>query len=160
MEIRKTNEGNKKDFYLNEKEKDIIFYSIVLAFPIAQFILFYIGVNVRSFLFAFQNINVADNTVTWTFENFANIFKQMQVSDLYANLFKTSAISYAYSLIVGVPLGLFFAFYIAEKLPFAGAMRVFLFLPSIISSITMVTIYRFLSNRLLLIYCVILWESR
>ena len=129
---------------INEaKRKDLIFYVSLMALPVAQFLIFYIGVNARSVLYAFQNIDLTKNSVTFTFDNFKNIFNAMRTTTLYSSLTKISLISYAVSLVVGVPLGLFFSFYIAEKMPFANGFRVALFLPSIISAITMVTIYRF-----------------
>ena len=125
------------------KRNDLIFYVSLMAIPVAQFLIFYVGVNAKSILYAFQNIDLTENVTTFTLNNFKNIFTAMKTTTLYSDLTKISLISYFVSLIVGVPLGLFFSFYIAEKMPAANGFRVALFLPSIISAITMVTIYRF-----------------
>ena len=96
---------------INEaKRKDLIFYVSLMALPVAQFLIFYIGVNARSVLYAFQNIDLTKNSVTFTFDNFKNIFNAMRTTTLYSSLTKISLISYAVSLVVGVPLGLFFSF--------------------------------------------------
>lgn len=131
------------------KRKRLIFYVSLMALPVAQFLIFYIGVNIRSFLYAFQDIDVLEGKVEFTIRNFTNIFQSLNTSDLYLNLAKTSILSYIISLCVGVPLGLFFSFYIAEKMPLSGAFRVILFMPSIISSVTLVTIYRFFMEQTL-----------
>lgn len=131
------------------KRKRFVFYVSLMALPVAQFLIFYIGVNIRSFLYAFQEIDVLQGTVKPTFQNFIDIFDSLKTSDLYINLAKTSILSYLISLCVGVPLGLFFSFYIAEKMPLSGAFRVILFMPSIISSVTLVTIYRFFVEQTL-----------
>lgn len=54
--------------------------------------------------------------------------------------------SYAISLIIGVPLGLFFAYYIFKKLPGAMFFRFMLFMPSIIASIVLVSIFRYFTD--------------
>lgn len=43
------------------KMKDILFYCLMLAWPVAQFLVFYIGVNGNSILMAFQNIDTDAN---------------------------------------------------------------------------------------------------
>lgn len=131
------------------KRNTTLFYVSLMALPVAQFLFFYIGVNFRSLLYAFQKIDVVTNKTTWTIKNFTNIFHSFKTSNLYLDLFKTSILSYLITLIVGVPLGLFFSFYIAEKLPGASAFRVILFLPSIISSVTLVSIYSACVNQAL-----------
>lgn len=62
-------------------------------------------------------------------------------------MWKTTLLSFVISMGIGTPLGLMFAYYISKKLPGAGAFRVLLFLPSVISAIVMVTIYRFFVER-------------
>lgn len=56
---------------------------------------------------------------------------------------------YLITLVVGVPLGLFFSYYIFKKLPASGFFRVMLFLPSILSSIVLVSIYVSFMNNVL-----------
>jgi ABC-type sugar transport system permease subunit len=50
---------------------------------------------------------------------------------------------YAIGLFIGTPLGLLFSYYIYKKLPFSGLFRVLLFMPSIISGIVMVAMFKF-----------------
>lgn len=130
-----------KNNFMREKRKNLFFYISLMIIPVAQFLIFYIGVNIRSFAYAFQKIDVAANTVQWSLDNFRNIFERFKTSTLYSELISVSLKAYLYSLLVGVPLGLFFSYYISEKLPASAAFRVLLFVPSIISAVTMVTIY-------------------
>ncbi len=132
---------NRAGGFTKIRRKDKLFYLSLMVLPVAQFLIFYIGVNLKSFAYAFQKIDVLENTAVWTFENFRNIFSRLKTSTLYSELFSVSFKAYLCSLIVGVPLGLFFSYYISEKLPSSGLFRVLLFLPSIISAATMVTIY-------------------
>ena len=132
---------------MSGKRKDVIFYVLMMAFPVIQFIVFYIVVNGGSFLLAFQNINIVTNTTTWTFDSVARMAKMLVTDHGMLTILKTSFVSYFLLLIIGTPLGLLFSYYIFKKLPLSGAFRVILFLPSIISAIVMVTIFQFFVER-------------
>ena len=136
----------KKERMLKGKHKDLIFYCALMTIPIVQFCVFYIGVNFNSILLSFQKIDLANQTTTWTFANFSEVFKQMTRSlDMLYRL-RMSLLTYVLALVIGTPLGLLFSYYIYKKMPATGAFRVLLFLPSIISAIVMVTIYRYFAD--------------
>lgn len=138
---------NTQKSMMSGKRKDVIFYVLMMAFPVIQFIVFYIVVNGGSFLLAFQNINIVTNTTTWTFDSVARMAKMLVTDHGMLTILKTSFVSYFLLLIIGTPLGLLFSYYIFKKLPLSGAFRVILFLPSIISAIVMVTIFQFFVER-------------
>ena len=121
--------------------KDLLFYSLMLLFPLTQFAIFYIGVNGRSFLYAFQKIDGSTNSITWTVEPFVNAFRQIFQPTLLKVL-GTSFLSFALTYAIGTVLALFFSYFIYKKLPFGNFFKVMLFLPSILSAIVMVTIYQ------------------
>ena len=127
----------KKSFFT----KDLLFYSLMLLFPLAQFAIFYIGVNGRSFLYAFQKVDTLSNSITWTIEPLANAFKQMFEPTLLKVL-GMSFLSFALTYAIGTVLALLFSYFIYKKLPFGNFFKVMLFLPSILSAIVMVTIYQ------------------
>lgn len=136
-----------KERIMKGKHKDMIFYILMMAFPVVQFAVFYIGVNGGSFLLSFQNIDITTNTTTWTFRNISNVFKMMTRDAEILSMAGMSLLSYALILFIGTPLGLLFSYYIYKKLPASGAFRVILFLPSIVSAIVMVTIFQFFVER-------------
>ena len=128
---------------LKGKHKDLIFYILMIAYPIIQFCIFYIGVNSNSFLLAFQRIDpVTGLTTRWTFDVLVAAFKEMTSPTLLATL-QLSLQSYFILTGISIPLSLFFSYYIYKKMPFANAFKVILFVPSIISGIVMVSMYRF-----------------
>jgi ABC transporter, permease protein len=137
----------KKGMLKNTNRNDFIFYCIMIAFPVLQFCIFYIGVNFNSLLLVFQKIDVMSNTITWTLTD--NIvaalsrFKSVQL--VYAA--KNSIVVYLLTTLIGMPLGLLFSYYIYKKMAFSGTFRVLLFLPSIISAIVMITIFQFFVER-------------
>lgn len=120
---------------------ELLFYIGMLAYPVIQFFIFYVAVNFDSFLLSFQDIDIMTGKVTWTLENFKNAFYNITLTDNWAIMIKNSVMSYFLCLFIGTPLGLFFSHYIAKKFAGSKFFRVMLFLPSIISSIVLTTIF-------------------
>ena len=129
------------------KDKNLLFYCLLMAFPLVQFLVFYIGVNFNSILMAFQRIDIQKDTVEWTVSNIQNAFQMMTGSPELLSVLSVSVVSYVILTGIGIPLGLFFSYYIYKKLPLSGAFRVILFLPSIMSAIVMATIFQFFVER-------------
>lgn len=140
---------NKSKNMMTEKKRNLLFYCLMVAFPTVQFFIFYIVVNFNSLLLAFQKIDVLTNTTVWTFENIKDTVEKLFTDVQYIFLVKNSLVSYALILCIGTPLGLLFSFYIYKKMPGAGAFRVILFMPSIISAVVMVTIFTFFVDNAL-----------
>ncbi len=132
---------------LKEKHKDLIFYCIMMAFPVLQFAVFYIGVNFNSILLAFQDIDLLAGTKTFTFQNIADAYQQITQSPALLSALKTSLVAFLVIMLISTPLGLLFSFYIYKKQPGSGIFRVILFLPSILSAIVMVAIFQAFVER-------------
>lgn len=127
----------------------LVFYTALMIWPILQFAVFYIGVNTNSILLAFKKIDMKRN-YTWTFENFSDWFiKGSADNTILMRALGVSLKTYLITLCTGVPLGLFFSYYIYKR--FTGAMffRFMLFMPSIISSIVLVTIFSYFVDYVL-----------
>ena len=139
-----SNKIKKKNWW---KDKNFLFYCLLMAFPLVQFLVFYIGVNFNSILMAFQRIDIQKDTVEWTVSNIQNAFQMMTGSPELLSVLSVSVVSYVILTGIGIPLGLFFSYYIYKKLPLSGAFRVILFLPSIMSAIVMATIFQFFVER-------------
>lgn len=133
----------KKKSVLPGRRRDLIFYALILAFPVAQFAIFYVGVNFNSVLLAFQDIDVVEGTVSWTFNNIQNVFMDMTQDPFLLKVLANSLLSYALITGIGTPLGLLFSYYIYKKFIFSHTLRVILFLPSIVSAIVMTAIFQF-----------------
>lgn len=129
------------------REKNI-FYWAVLAFPILQFVVFYIGVNINSFALAFQEFDLQGGGFTFVgfkdfFKNFIAVFEEFKNADYLLQAFNNSIIAYLVGLVVGLTLSLLFSYYLYKKFAMSNFFKVILFLPFIISSITLVIIYKY-----------------
>ncbi len=140
-------EQSKKKRVLRGKDKDLIFYTLMMIFPVVQFAVMYIGVNFNSILLAFKKIDTISGSYEWTFSNIINAVDLFVHSSTLISAAKNSLIAYVVLTFIGTPLGLIFSYYIYKKMPLSNAFRVILFLPSIISGIVMVTIFQFFVER-------------
>ncbi len=129
------------------RDRNFLFYSILMAFPVIQFLVFYVGVNMNSILMAFQKIDVKNDTVKWTLSTIKTAFESMTGSPELISVLVVSIVAWLILTVIGTSLGLFFSYYIYKKLPLSGAFRVILFLPSIMSAIVMATIFQFFVER-------------
>jgi multiple sugar transport system permease protein/N-acetylglucosamine transport system permease protein len=129
----------------NINRGDLIFYCIFLAWPVLQFLVYYVGVNINSILMSFQfNTIVDDKLITdyFSLKQYQRVFEWFGNAD-FQNYLSVSVKAFFVTTLIGVPLGLLFAFYIFKKLPFWGGFRVVLFLPSILSGVVVAAIFRY-----------------
>lgn len=141
---------------MNKQRKKIrrgkdIFYWSILVFPILQFMIFYVGVNLNSFVLAFQSFDYKGNGFSFVgfenfFTNFLDVFKEFEEAQYLQDAFKNSILVFGVSLIVGLSLALLFSYYIYKKSALSKFYKVILFLPSVISSITLVIIYKYFAE--------------
>lgn len=135
---------------LTRKTKRLIFYTLMVALPFAQFLLFYVYVHFNSILMAFKINTIEGNKMvtTWTFGgNFEAVFNNLK-NDEYigvVNSLKNYFITFFTSGIFSV----FFSYYVYKKFALSGMFKIFLYLPSIISGIILVTIYKQLVQRVI-----------
>ena len=124
-----------------------IFYAALMAFPVIQFLIFYIVVNVGSFGYAFLKADLSGTKMTWhlTLSNITGWFQADQWKSLSAAIVK-SLLYYGVNLAVSIPLGLLFAYYVFKKMPASGFFRVMLFLPSIIPVAAFALTYKIILN--------------
>lgn len=142
-----------KGNFKKSKQRETIFYWIMFAFPLLQFVIFYGVVNFNSFLLAFKSYEYDSATLTYTqkFVGFANF--KLFLNGFFENggnlskIFENSLILYLFNLVAGTGLALCFSYYIYKKQFLSGFFRIILFLPSIISSIVMVTLYGYFVDR-------------
>jgi ABC-type sugar transport system permease subunit len=124
------------------KRGALIFYILMLAWPTAQFAVFYLGVNINSVLLAFKEYDVAANTFRWVgFESFSRawnlLFLQADMKSAFTNAILNQLLGY----VIPLPLSLFFSYYVYKKMFGYKTLRVVLFVPSLISGVIMVLIY-------------------
>lgn len=130
------------------KRSALIFYICILALPVLQLCVFYVGINVNTIKLAFQRFDYANGEYAFNgltnFREFINNLKNLTVLQ-YA--VKNSAILYLVGLVIGLPLNLAFSYFLYKKVPMSGLFRVVLFMPQILSSIVMSLMFVYFVER-------------
>lgn len=126
-----------------------VFYALLMAIPVLQFILFYVVVNFKSFGYAFmEQEKISDTEIVWRFtmENFTNWFTNSSKLEELLSTTKMSLFYYGATLVISIPLALLFSYYIFKRMFGAKLFRIFLFIPSIIPAAAFVLSYKILLN--------------
>lgn len=119
-----------------DRKGDLIFHLALLVWPLLQFVVFYVVVNLNSFKLAFEKPVGGE----WI-DNFKFIFSDSMFPQVIKAVL-TSLEFYVITTVISIPLGLLFAYYIFKKAVGGKLFRFFLFLPSIISSMVMVVLFQ------------------
>lgn len=136
-----------KQFFSKKDTRNIIFIIIMSALPITQFAIFYVYLNFNNFVMAFQTYETgADGVggyVWYGLENFKRAFQEFYLEGLLPIELKNTFLYFIASLCVGTVFAILFSYYIYKKRTASSVFKVILFLPSIISSITIVLMYKY-----------------
>ncbi len=126
-------------------KNDIVFVALMLILPTLQFLIFYIGTNVNSFALAFQRYEYGE-FVFEGWSNFAKVFSSLASDAEVAFSMKNSFVVYIIGLIVSIPLSILFSYYIFKKFALNRTFKVLLFLPSLLSALTLCILYRYFTD--------------
>ncbi len=129
--------------------RDLLFVFCLIAFPALQFIVFYIITNINSFVLAFQSFDATTGFRFVGFENFKQVFYDLgntvEVTKSLVNSFKV----YGVHLIINTIACILFSYYIFKGYIGHKVYKVMLFLPSIISVLTLCMIFRYFADEAL-----------
>ena len=98
----------------------ILFYACIVALPILQFVIFYIGVNLNSFILAFQSWDGEKNAYTWNkvgalLDNFKKVINDFSTMQILKTSLKNSLVLFVIGVLFGSTLALLFSYYIYKK---------------------------------------------
>ena len=134
----------KKETMHTKRRNEILFLICLFTFPIIHKLVFYFGSNLTSFGLAFQKYDSATNT--YIFDGFNQI--KMVLSDLSTSLILRQSLKntmklYFVNLFISIPISLFCSYFVVKKVPGSGALKVIFFLPSIVSGVVMVLVFKY-----------------
>lgn len=139
----------------NKKKKDksaLIFCLCMLAYPIVQWLIFYVYGNVNSILLAFQKYDTATGQFVFLpidqmFSNFTNVITELFNGSGLGQYLINGAILHGLTLFIGYPAGLMVAYIIYKKCPGCNLFKVVLFLPTILSGMVIAMIFKYFIER-------------
>lgn len=134
--------------------KQWIFYGCMVALPLAHFALFYVYVNINSIFLAFKSYDANVSDFVWNkgselFDNFKTVLKMFfdptyapgNFSQAMGNSFRNSILIKVLLWVINTPIGLMLSWYVYKQKLGSNAFRVILYLPQIVSGVTMVTMF-------------------
>ena len=132
---------------LKKRQKDAIFVACLVALPLIHYTIFYVYVNFNSVLLAFQRYDVVNGIYRFAgFDNFNDIIIKIVNTGLLLSSLKNSLLYYVIHTAVGTTACLLFSYYIFKKRFASKVFKTMLFLPSIISSIALSLMFKYLEN--------------
>ena len=140
----------KQNYYKSKRLKELTFYICILAVPVLQFAVFYIGVNFNSILMAFQSFERDPETMIGSykflqgdiFANFKYALWELENNTSLEYVLGNSLLAFIVTVGVGTTLALLFSLYIYKKMFLSKTFRLLLFAPSILSTIVTVLMYQ------------------
>lgn len=146
---------NGKKIKRNKKKKEksaLIFCLCMLAYPLLQWLVFYVYGNVNSVLLAFQKYDSTNAQFVFLplgeiFNNFSNVISDLFNGSGLGSYVLNGAILHGLSLIIGYPMGLLFAYLIYKKCPGNKIFKVVLFLPTILSAMVIAMLFKYFIER-------------
>ena len=138
------NSNTRQKNMMSAKRERLIFYSLGIALPLLQFFVFYLYVNINSFVLAFEKLDYQNGGYVFAgFENFKQIFLDFKATTYLQSSISNSLILFIWSTIFGSAFAIFFSYYIYKKYPGGGLFKFILYTPHILSETVFVLMFSF-----------------
>lgn len=136
----------KKGSFGQIKRQNLLFYSLGLALPLLQFIVFYIAVNLNVFRLAFSEYNYFGEFVgKYTFagwKNFAWFIGEIKNEPYFLRSVLNGLMIYGIGLCTTL-LTLLISFFIYKRMPCAKFFTVMLMIPQMISGVVTTMVFKY-----------------
>lgn len=129
---------------LSKKAKDRIFIISMLAWPVIQFAVFFIYVNINTVLMSFQFLDFSTGTISWNTFYYKQFFYELVTMPSMWVGIKNSIYATINSIFVLMPLGVISGYFFFKKIPWGPFFKVVFFIPNIISMIVMSTVFLYM----------------
>ena len=134
--------GMKKN--LGMQRSHFIFYVSIVAFPVLQFLVFFIYMNLNSFILAFQRYDYESaKYVSHGFQNFKDIFRDFAADESMRASVKNSLILFVFNLVFSNFGTIVFSYYIYKNHFGSKMFKIILYAPHIVSTMVVVIMYQY-----------------
>lgn len=117
-----------------------IFLTIMLIYPLSQFLIFFVYSNANNMLMAFKGMREDGSTYWVWFENFKNAFIGVDAKLISISFFNNLKMFFI-TWFVGMPLNILFGYYLYKKKFGHGIIRIIYMLPSMVSGVVMTMLF-------------------
>lgn len=131
----------KKRFAWNKgKATKILFLTVMLAYPLMQFLIFFVYMNFNNILLAFKAYRTDGSTYWIGLENFKNVFTGIDASLIKISFFNNLTMFFI-TWFIGMPLNILFGYYLYKKKFGHGVVRIIYMLPNMVSGVVMTLLF-------------------
>ena len=127
---------------LNKKSVDNLFVLSVLIIPLISFAIFYVYVNLNSFVLAFQSVDIYGNYEWVGLGNIKEFLQGLQGDSRVGLSIKNSLIYWSTSFFISMPLYLLFSYYVYKKNFGHSMFFIIVMLPNIVASFVYSLVYK------------------
>ena len=114
----------------------VLFILSCVVIPVLNFLVFYVYVNLSSFTMAFTDRNGA-----FSIDNFVRLYKEITEPDSPLQIaLKNTLLTFGITMIM-FPFQVLVSYFIYKKIPLAGVYRFLFFIPTVIFSVAISTIF-------------------
>ena len=124
------------------RRKELLFYTIMMAFPVVQVIIFYFIINLNSILLSLKSYSVLSGYSFVGLDNFKKCFSDLFNEFALVSAFKNSLLAFGVQTLIIPWLAMLFSYYIYKNRFGGKVFNIFLFLPSIISPLVITLLYK------------------
>lgn len=121
-----------------------VFCMVIVS--LLHFLIFYVGVNYRSILLAFQSVDFIDDSgivhYKFTLDNFKRFFEEIQMDDTILPVaFQNTLKYFVLNTLILFPIGIITSYFLYKKIRGHEFLRIVFYLPSIISGVVVVATF-------------------
>lgn len=141
--VKQTKEKQKGSLLSKDREK-LVFYSLMMALPLLQVIVFYVYINFSSITLAFKEFDYDARVYVFNgFNNFAQVINDLRTSPRLVSALGNSIQLFLIALVFGFGFSIFFSYYIYKRRLGSTLFRFILYAPHIVSSVVFVIMYKY-----------------
>lgn len=129
------------------RKSKYIFCYLMVALAVINFCIFYVAVNINSILLAFREFTGYDEyyheQYVWSFANFIRMFKDFALPNSTVGVAVKNTLKYfATNIFLMIPVSYLVSYFLFKQVYGYKVFRVIFFLPSIISAVVYVTVFK------------------
>ena len=133
-DVTSVNQPKGKHKITKKKVNRLVFYCVLMAFPLIQLGIFYFGINFKSILLSFQSFDMETGKYVWTgFDNFKTLFNNFTELPYFGTMVKNTLLGFFIPELVTFVPSIITSYYVYKRFRFSKFFKVVMFLPSILS---------------------------
>ena len=145
MENKTLNLKDKKRHKINQlKKQNTVFIILMLLYPVLQYAVFFIYVNINTIKMSFQFLNYSTMEVEYGFNNYRQFIYELFNMKAMGLGIRNSIFAMLNTNFILTPISFICGYLFYKKIPLAGFFKVVFFLPCVISIVVLTTVYMYM----------------